>query len=119
MPKILIVDDEPHILELARMYLEREGFQVEGVSTGRDALARQAASNPDLIVLDLMLPDIDGFEVDEERDTDYRNSKWYDKEYRPKQKEGGVKRNGQTSINPIWEAPSQFTGQVLTSLPGL
>lgn len=63
MPKILIVDDEPNILELARMYLEREGFQVEGVSTGQDALARQAASNPDLIVLDLMLPDIDGFEV--------------------------------------------------------
>ncbi len=63
MHKILIVDDEPHILELARMYLEREGFQVEGVSTGRDALARQAASNPDLIILDLMLPDIDGFDV--------------------------------------------------------
>lgn len=63
MPKILIVDDEPNILELARMYLEREGFQVECVSTGQDALAKQAASNPDLIILDLMLPDIDGFEV--------------------------------------------------------
>jgi len=45
------------------MYLEREGFQVEGVANGRDALAKQAASKPDFIILDLMLPDIDGFEV--------------------------------------------------------
>jgi DNA-binding response OmpR family regulator len=63
MPKILLVDDEPHIIELARMYLEREGYQVVGVGTGREAIAKQAASKPDLIVLDLMLPDIDGFEV--------------------------------------------------------
>lgn len=63
MPKVLIVDDEPHIMELGKLYLEREGFQVEGVGTGRDALTRQAASKPDLIILDLMLPDIDGFEV--------------------------------------------------------
>jgi DNA-binding response OmpR family regulator len=62
MPRILIVDDEPHILELAAMYLERDGFQVECVGTGRDALDR-LAGNPDLVILDLMLPDIDGFEV--------------------------------------------------------
>jgi len=63
MPRILIVDDEPHIMELAQMYLEREGFQVEGVGTGRDAITKQAIGKPDLIILDLMLPDIDGFEV--------------------------------------------------------
>jgi len=63
MPKILVVDDEPNIIELARLYLEREGYQVEGVSTGQDALLKQGTSHPDLIVLDLMLPDIDGFEV--------------------------------------------------------
>lgn len=63
MPKILIVDDEPNIIELARLYLERDGYQVEGVSNGQDALLRQSAVNPDLIILDLMLPDIDGFEV--------------------------------------------------------
>jgi DNA-binding response OmpR family regulator len=50
-------------MELGKLYLEREGFQVEGVGTGREALARQAASKPDLIILDLMLPDINGFEV--------------------------------------------------------
>ncbi|GAG05896.1 unnamed protein product, partial [marine sediment metagenome] len=63
MPKILVVDDEPNIIELARLYLEREGYQVEGVSTGQDALSKQGTFYPDLIVLDLMLPDIDGFEV--------------------------------------------------------
>ena len=63
MAKILVVDDEPNIIELARLYLERDGYQVEGVGTGQDALSRLSSFNPDLIVLDLMLPDIDGFEV--------------------------------------------------------
>ena len=63
MPKILVVDDEPNIIELAKLYLEREGYQVEGVANGNDALSRQSAVNPDIIILDLMLPDIDGFEV--------------------------------------------------------
>ena len=63
MPKLLVVDDEPNIVELAKLYLEREGYQVEAVSTGQEALSRQSAGNFDLIVLDLMLPDIDGFEV--------------------------------------------------------
>ena len=63
MPRILVVDDEPNIIELAKLYLEREGYQVEGVANGNDALSSQSAANPDLIILDLMLPDIDGFEV--------------------------------------------------------
>ena len=63
MPRILIVDDEPNIIELAKLYLEREGYQVEGVASGGEALSRLDRINPDLIILDLMLPDIDGFEV--------------------------------------------------------
>lgn len=63
MPRIMVVDDEPNIIELAKLYLEREGYQVEGAANGQDALSRLGAVNPDLIVLDLMLPDIDGFEV--------------------------------------------------------
>ena len=63
MPNILIVDDEPNIVELASLYLEREGFRVEGASTGSEALSKQSTHGPDLVVLDLMLPDIDGFEV--------------------------------------------------------
>jgi DNA-binding response OmpR family regulator len=63
MPKILVVDDEPHIIELARLYLEREGYEVEEAANGGDALSKQNSGNPDLIILDLMLPDIDGYEV--------------------------------------------------------
>ncbi len=63
MPKILVVDDEPNIIELARLYLTREGYEVESAATGNEALSKQAAGNPDLIILDLMLPDIDGYEV--------------------------------------------------------
>ena len=63
MPRILVVDDEPNIIELAKLYLEREGYQVYEAANGQDALSKFSAVNPDLIVLDLMLPDIDGFEV--------------------------------------------------------
>jgi len=63
MPKILVVDDEANIIELTKLYLEREGYQVEGVPTGGEALSSLTSSKPDLIVLDLMLPDMDGFEV--------------------------------------------------------
>ncbi len=63
MQTVLIVDDEPNIIELARLYLERDGYNVEGVTNGQDALSKYNTLNPDLIILDLMLPDIDGFEV--------------------------------------------------------
>src|SRR3990170_1087320 len=63
MAKIIAVDDEPHILELVKLYLEREGYRVEGFATGKEALSRLSAASPDLVILDLMLPDIDGFEV--------------------------------------------------------
>jgi CheY-like chemotaxis protein len=48
MPKILIVDDELNIMELAKLYLERERYQVEGVANGYDALSRLGSINPDL-----------------------------------------------------------------------
>jgi DNA-binding response OmpR family regulator len=60
---ILLVDDEPSIRELLRMYLEREGFQVESVSDGEAALEAFARLQPVLIILDLMLPKLDGYEV--------------------------------------------------------
>jgi DNA-binding response OmpR family regulator len=61
--KVLVVDDEDHILELARLYLSREGYQVETVSDGADALGRIAQSRPDLVVLDIMLPNVDGLSI--------------------------------------------------------
>ena len=61
--RILVVDDEPNIVDLARMYLEKEGYRVESASDGAQALERIRAREPALIVLDLMLPEVDGFEV--------------------------------------------------------
>src|SRR5450759_732584 len=60
---ILVVDDEQNIIELARLYLEQEGFRVESANTGKAALDKVKAVDPALIVLDLMLPEIDGWEV--------------------------------------------------------
>ena len=63
MSTILIVDDEPNIIELTKLYLEQESYRVEGASNGALALSKLDALCPDLVVLDLMLPDMDGFEV--------------------------------------------------------
>ena len=60
---ILVVDDEPNILKLVRLYLINEGYTVECASTGGEALRKFAAARPALIVLDLMLPEVDGWEV--------------------------------------------------------
>jgi DNA-binding response OmpR family regulator len=60
---ILLVDDEPSIVQLARMYLEREGFRIESASNGEAALDKVARQHPALVVLDVMLPKLDGFEV--------------------------------------------------------
>jgi len=63
MTTILVVDDEPNIQELARIYLEKEGFKVERASSGTEALDRIDRDKPALMILDLMLPDVDGFDV--------------------------------------------------------
>lgn len=60
---ILVVDDERNIVQLARIYLEKEGFQVESAANGRQALEKVQSTRPDLVVLDLMLPELDGWEV--------------------------------------------------------
>jgi len=60
---ILLVDDEPSIIQLARMYFEREGFRVLEAADGEAALDVVSKQHPALIVLDVMLPKLDGFEV--------------------------------------------------------
>jgi len=63
LKRILVVDDEPNIVELVRLYLEREGFAVLVARNGDEALAVAARHDPDLVILDLMLPKVDGWEV--------------------------------------------------------
>src|SRR5215213_11389052 len=63
MQRILVVDDEPTILEMLGFNLRREGFVVEMVEDGREALAAARRNPPDLVVLDIMLPGLDGFQV--------------------------------------------------------
>jgi len=61
--RVLVVDDEPNIAEVVTMALRFQGFTVETAATGREALAAVAKFKPHLMVLDVMLPDMDGFEV--------------------------------------------------------
>jgi len=61
--RILIVDDEAHIVELVRLYLEREGFRVDSASDGAQGLRLNRELRPALVILDLMLPEVDGLEV--------------------------------------------------------
>ena len=63
MELILLVDDEPSIVALAKMYLEREGFRVESAGDGLVAIETVEKLRPALVVLDVMLPGVDGFEV--------------------------------------------------------
>ncbi|MBS0170451.1 MAG: response regulator transcription factor [Nitrospira sp.] len=61
--KILIVEDEKDILQLVKLYLEKEGYRTVSAMTGMEGLRQVTAEHPDLVILDLMLPELDGLEV--------------------------------------------------------
>ncbi len=61
--KILVVDDEKNICDLLRMYLEKEGYSVVMAHNGVDAVSMFNSENPDLVLLDIMLPQLDGWQV--------------------------------------------------------
>lgn len=65
MPKrrVLVVDDDENIVKLVSMYLEKDGYRVDSAFDGREALVQFRRSKPDIVVLDLMLPELDGLEV--------------------------------------------------------
>jgi DNA-binding response OmpR family regulator len=60
---VLVVDDEPFIADMITTYLGMKGYEVRGANTGQDGLTLIPLEKPDILLLDLMLPDIDGFEV--------------------------------------------------------
>jgi two-component system OmpR family response regulator len=61
--KVLVIDDEPPITELLNMSLSFEGYEVASANSGREGLEKARSFRPDLIVLDIMMPDLDGFQV--------------------------------------------------------
>ena len=61
--KILVADDEPNIVQLLRMYLKNEGYEVVAAADGREALDTFARETPDLVLLDLMMPELGGLDV--------------------------------------------------------
>lgn len=63
MSHILVVDDEPNIIDLARLYLEAEGYRVSSATNGKIALRAIRTERPDLMILDIMMPEMDGWEV--------------------------------------------------------
>ncbi|MCG8454652.1 MAG: response regulator, partial [Holophagales bacterium] len=62
-PRVLVADDDPHIREVIRFALERSSFEVEEAADGRQALERFHVRVPDLLVLDILMPELDGTEV--------------------------------------------------------
>jgi DNA-binding response OmpR family regulator len=61
--RVLCIEDHPEMIELIRVILERVGFEVDGAVGGRDGLKALQENPPDLVLLDLMMPDVDGWEV--------------------------------------------------------
>lgn len=64
--KVLVVDDEPHIVNLVRLTLSQEKYEIYSAYTGKEAIALAKQLVPNLIILDLMMPTIDGYKVCEE-----------------------------------------------------
>ena len=63
MALVLAVDDETSILRIIQMQLENDGFEVDTAATGEEAIEKVAAIDPDIVVLDVMMPGMDGLEV--------------------------------------------------------
>ena len=66
MPKILVVDDDPDLVETVSMMLESNNYEVVAAYGGKEGLEKVRTENPDAVVLDVMMPDLDGFKVCEQ-----------------------------------------------------
>src|SRR5579863_9294926 len=63
MPKVLIIDDEPFTVDMLQTFLQINGYEAIGALNGEDGIVLTQVESPDVVILDLMLPDIDGFDV--------------------------------------------------------
>ena len=72
--QILCIEDEPEMIDLIRIILNRHNFNVQGAHGGREGLEKGKKSPPDLILLDLMMPDVDGWEVYQQIKADEKTS---------------------------------------------
>jgi len=72
--RVLVVDDEEHIRKIVRFQLEKSGYEVETAEDGIEALKAVEACTPDLILLDLMMPNMDGYEVCKRLKSDYQTN---------------------------------------------
>lgn len=70
---ILCIEDEPEMIDLIRLILGRRGYEVKGATSGADGLRMIHADKPDLILLDLMMPEMDGWEVYQQIKADEKN----------------------------------------------
>ena len=71
---ILCIEDEPEMIDLIRLILSRHGFNVQGANGGREGLKKISENLPDLVLLDLMMPDVDGWEVYQQIKADEKTS---------------------------------------------
>ncbi len=74
LKRILCIEDEPEMIDLIRLILNRHGFDVQGANGGREGLSKAQKDLPDLILLDLMMPDMDGWEVYQQIKADEKTS---------------------------------------------
>lgn len=70
--KIVCIEDEPEMIDLVKLILERQNFEVIGALGGREGIETIRRENPDLVLLDLMMPDVDGWEVYRQIRADYK-----------------------------------------------
>ena len=68
--RILCIEDEPEMIDLIQLILSRRGFKVEGATGGTEGLRKMRQNPPDLVLLDLMMPDMDGWEVYQQMKSD-------------------------------------------------
>src|SRR5579864_7144780 len=105
--KILVVDDEPYIQRSLRLILEMEGFEVTTASDGLEALKKFSEAEPDLILLDIMMPHMDGYEFSKQLRENPKGKKTYIIALTARGQERDKSRSAQVGIDEHISKPFQ------------